>query len=146
MTRSFSHENFYLCKINCDKYFIFPFQLQHFGPLCAKSVKTSFSPHLTAAYFYADKIWTRELMTKMSWGGGSKNRGVSKGALKELHYLNQFFYDLLKMHAPDCTTTQVSEFLKQKIIQHATRRANSIGSRESRPKFRVSHTKVARTS
>lgn len=79
-------------------------------------------------------------MTKMSWAGGSKNRDVSKGALKDLKQLLQFFLDLLKIHAPDCTMTQLAEFLKEKIIQHATRRANSSGSRESKPKFRVSHT------
>lgn len=79
-------------------------------------------------------------MTKMSWAGGSKTRDVSKGALKDLKYLLQFFLDLLKIHAPECTSTQLSEFLKEKIIQHATRRAHSSGSRESKPKFRVSHT------
>lgn len=79
-------------------------------------------------------------MTKISWAGGSKNRDVSKGALKDLKELLQLFLDLLKVHAPECTMTQLSEFLKEKIIQHATRRAHSSGSRESKPKFRVSHT------
>lgn len=75
-------------------------------------------------------------MMKMSWAGGSKDPIVSKGAFKKLQHLIKFFYDLLKMHAPDCTNTQVSEFLKEKIIQHARRRANSTGARESGPKFR----------
>lgn len=92
---------------------------------------------MTAGYFYADKIWTRNLMTKMSWAGGSKDRDVSKSSFKNFEHLLNFFYSVLRQHAPMCTITEVTKFIKSKIIQHSARRAAGSGKRDSAPKFRI---------
>lgn len=92
---------------------------------------------MVAGYFFADKIWTRSVMQKFSWSGGSKNTGVSKIAFKTLRHLIKFFHEIVKIHASACTLNEVENFLKTSIVQHAKRRAETIGARESTPKYRV---------
>ncbi|XP_055837843.1 uncharacterized protein LOC129906193 isoform X2 [Episyrphus balteatus] len=90
-----------------------------------------------AAYTLVDKIFTRKLMTQMSWSGVSKQGVATKKPLQIFENVVRFFYTLVKIADPNYTELDAKNFFKKKVLPNSLRRNLSHFQRASMPKQRA---------
>lgn len=112
--------------------------MPYFHSLCDKKTFAGKStPGECALSFWVDFIFSRELFTKCSWAGGSRDKNRPKAAFKQFEYVINFLMDLARTVEPSYTLIAAQNFIKS-ILQYSTRRNVAEPMRRSAPKLRPS--------
>lgn len=97
--------------------------MTHFHSLCDKKTFASKStPGEFALSFWVDFIFERELFTKCSWAGGSRDKGCPKVAFKNFDYVINFLLHLARSVEPSYTLIAAQKFTKG-LLQYSKRRS-----------------------
>lgn len=111
--------------------------MPYFHSLCdKKSFAAKATPGESALGFWIDFIFVREVFTKCSWAGGSRDKSRPKAAFKQFEHVVKFLMELARTVEPTYTLIATQNFVKG-LVQYSKRR-NKDPKRRSAPKMRPS--------